>query len=93
MSLDEKIARELAEKIAEDRAYRIATRSAEDFIRCNGMRTDCADEFIFHGADLADDYFQDCVAHLKWVGECVTHELDDESVAVMLGDLTLESLA
>lgn len=50
MNLDEKIARELAEKIAEARAYRIATQAAEEFIRCNGMKTDCADEFVFHGA-------------------------------------------
>jgi len=93
MTLDEKIARALEEKLADARAYRIATRSAEDFIRCNGMKSDCADEFIFHGADLADDYFQDCVAHLKWVGECVTHEIDDDSLAVVLSDYTLGSLA
>ena len=93
MNLEEKIARALEEKMAEARAYRIATQAAEEFIRCEGMKTDCPDEFVFHGADLADEHFQDCIAHLKWVGECVTHELDDESIAVMLGDFTLESLA
>jgi|GEM_PF-2036664 len=92
-SAAEKIMRALVEKQADDRAHRLATNAAEEFIRCNGMPTDAADEFVFHGADLADEYFQDCVAHLLWVGECVVFDGDDETKIVRLGDFTLESLA
>lgn len=84
--------RRLSEKQADDRAHRIATIAAEDFVRCNGLSTNTADEFVFHGADLADEHFQDCIAHLKWAGECVVFEGDEETI-VRLGDFTLESLA
>ena len=40
----------------------------------------------------ADEYFQDCIAHLKWAGQCVVFEHDEELV-VLLGDYTMESLA
>lgn len=85
----EKITRSLTEKFAEDRAYRIATRAAEEIIRCEGHNTDTADEFLFTGEILADEHFQDCVAHLKWVGECVTTTIDGESLIVLLGDFSM----
>ena len=77
----------------QERAKQLATTAAEEFVRCNGLPTDTPDQFIFHGADLADEHFQECVAHLKWVGECVVFESGDEEVTVQLGDYTLESLA
>lgn len=92
MNAADNLMSQLLEKQADDRAYRLATMAAEDFIRCNGLPTNNADEFVFHGADLADEYFQECVAHLKWVGECVTFDQEDETI-VMLGDYTLSSLS
>ena len=74
----------------QERAKRLATTAAEEFVRCNGISTGTPDEFIFHGADLADEYFQDCIAHLKWAGECVVFEHDEETT-VLLGDYTLGS--
>ena len=93
MNADNRLARQLAEKMADDRAHRIATIAAEEFVRCNGISTDAPDQFVFHGADLADEYFQDCVAHLKWVGECVVFESGEDEMTVQLGDYTLGSLA
>ena len=74
----------------QERAKRLATTAAEEFVRCNGISTGTPDEFIFHGADLADEYFQDCIAHLKWAGECVVFEHGEETT-VLLGDYTLGS--
>lgn len=76
----------------QERAKQLATTAAEEFVRCNGLPTDTPDQFIFHGDDLADEYFQDCIAHLKWAGQCVVFEHDKELV-VLLGDYTMESLA
>lgn len=81
------------EKQSDDRAHRLASIYAEEYIRVNGLPTDNADEFIFHGADLADENFQDCVKHLKWRGECVVFETEKEETIVLLGDFTMESLA
>jgi hypothetical protein len=92
MSAAEKIVRELAEKQADDRAHRLATMAADEFIRCNGLSTNTPDEFVFHGTDLSDEHFQDCVAHLKWSGQCAVFEQDEETV-VLLGDYSMESLA
>ena len=92
MNAERKIARELAEKMADDRAHRLASIAAEEFIRCNGLSTGTADEFVFHGADLADEHFQDCIAHLKWSGQCAVFEREEET-SVLLGDYTLDSLA
>jgi hypothetical protein len=92
MNAAEKIIRQLVEKQADDRAHRLASIAAEEFIRCNGLATGTADEFIFHGADLADEHFQDCIAHLKWAGQCAVFEHEEETV-VLLGDYSMESLA
>lgn len=92
VSAADEIVRHLVEKQADDRAYRLATIAAEEFIRSNGLPTDTADEFVFHGADLSNEYFQDCVAHLRWIGECVVFD-DEEQTTVLLGDFTMESLA
>jgi len=87
MNAAENILRQFAEQQADDRAHRLATIAAEEFIRCNGLSTDTPDLFVFHRADLADEHFQECVAHLKWHGECVTFE-NGEEIAVLLGDYT-----
>lgn len=75
------------------RAHRLATIAAEEFVRCNGIPTDTPDQYVFHGADIADDLFQDYIAHLKWAGQCVTFESDIDELIVLLGDYTMESLA
>jgi hypothetical protein len=82
-----------SDQLAIERAMRLACNAAEEYIRCNGIPSDAPDEFIFHGDELADQYFQDCIAHLKWCGQCMTFDMADESMSVMLGDYTLESLA
>lgn len=92
MNAAEKIVRELIAQRAEDRARRLATIAAEEFIRGNGLSTDTPDEFVFHGSDLGDEHFQDCIAHLKWLGQCVVFEQEEETV-VILGDYTMSSLS
>jgi len=94
MSAAESIIRAVAEKIADDRAHRIATLAAEEFVRCNGMPTDTPDQFILRGQEVTDELCQDYIAHLKWVGGCVTFDGDsDDELVVLLGDYTMESLA
>lgn len=83
----------MSEQAAIERAMMLATEHAEEYIRRNGIPSDTSDEFIFHGDELADEHFKDCIDHLKWRGQCMTFEMADESVSVMLGDYTLESLA
>lgn len=94
MNAAETIIRELAEKMADDRAHRIATLAAEEFVRCNGTQTDTPDQFVLHGADVTDELCQEYIDHLKWVGGCVTFDGDsDDELVVLLGDYTMESLA
>ncbi len=45
MNAEQKIARQLAEKMADDRAHRIATMAAEELIRREGEATSGIDEF------------------------------------------------
>lgn len=81
------------EQAAIERAIKLATECADEYVRANGIPSDTPDEFIFHGAELADEHFQCCIGHLKWRGQCMTFEMADESLSVMLGDYTLESLS
>jgi len=91
MTADNKIARQLAEKIADDRAHRIATTAAEDLIRSAGESTGAADQYLIPQCQ-ADEHMRDCIAHLVWSGEAASHETDDGYIAVILIDLTLSSL-
>ena len=56
MSAADKIMRQLLEQQADDRAHRLATIAAEEFIRCNGLPTNnaddlrCAQWIIAHGS-------------------------------------------
>ena len=83
----------ISDQLEIERAMRLACNAAEEYIRCNGIPSDVPDEFIFHGDELADQYFQDCIAHLKWCGQCMIFGMADESIGVMLGDWTVEILA
>lgn len=92
MNAAEKIVRELAETMADDRAHRIATMAAEELIRCEGTATSGIDEFSIPQCQ-ADDHMRDCIAHLCWHGEAVSFETEDGHIVVQIGDYTLESLA
>lgn len=80
------------EAFALARAFALATTASEEFVRCNGLSTGEADEFILTGPDLTDEHATACVEHLKHVGECVAFDCDD-GVIVRLGDFTLGSLS
>jgi len=75
----------------QERAKRLATTAAVEFVVCNGLSTDTPGQFIFHGSDLADEYFRDCIAHLKWAGQCIVFERD-EDLTVLFGDYPLGDL-
>ncbi len=92
MNAEQKIARALAEKMADDRAHRIASMAAEELIRCEGEATSGIDEYAVPQCQ-ADDHMRECIAHLCWHGEAVSHETDDGHIVVNLGDYTLASLA
>lgn len=92
MTAEKKISSQLAEKIADDRASRIATIAAEELIRCEGEKTGMAADEFFIPRCQADEHMRDCIAHLVWIGEAVSHETDDGYIVVQLGDFTLASL-
>ena len=76
MNAEQQIANELAEKIADDRAYRIATIAAEDAVRCQGIATSGIDEYLILAGE-EDDFMLDCIEHLRRFGEAVVYEIDD----------------
>lgn len=88
MNAEQKIARELAEKMADDRAHRIASVAAEDLIRCEGVATSGIDEYAIPQC-RADDYMRECIAHLCWCGEAASHETDEGDIVVQFGDFTI----
>lgn len=92
MNAEREIARELAEKLADDRAHRIASMAAEELIRCEGDATSGIDEYAIPQCQ-ADDHMRECIAHLCWHGEAVSHETDEGYIVVQMGDFTLASLA
>ncbi len=88
MNAERKIARELAESMADDRAHRIASAAAEELIRSEGEATSGIDEYAIPQCQ-ADDHMRDCVAHLCWHGEAVSHETDEGYIVVQFGDFTI----
>lgn len=88
MNAERKIARELAENMADDRAHRIASIAAEELIRCEGEATSGIDGFAIPQCQ-ADDYMRECIAHLCWRGDAVSHETDDGYIVVQFGDFTI----
>lgn len=88
MNAERKIARELAEKMADDRAHRIASVAAEELIRCEGEATSGIDEFAIPQCQ-ADDHIRECIAHLCWCGEAASHETDEGYIVVQFGDFTI----
>jgi hypothetical protein len=88
MNAERKIARELAEGMADDRAHRITTMAAEELIRCEGAATSGIDEFAIPQCQ-ADDHVRECIAHLCWHGEAASHETEDGYIVVQFGDFTI----
>lgn len=88
MNAERKIARELAEKVADDRAHRIATMAAEELIRTEGEPTGEADKFLIPQCQ-ADDHMRECIAHLVWHGEVMSEETEDGYVMVLFIDATV----
>ena len=80
------------EKIADDRAHRIASAAAEELIRSEGESTGGINEYAIPQCQ-ADEHMRECIAHLCWHGEAVSHETDDGYITVLFGDFTLGSLA
>lgn len=89
---DKIVMRALAEKFADERAHRIATIAAQELIQSEGERIDEADNYRIPSCQV-DGHTLDCIQHLCWVGEAVSHETPDGYVMVQLGDFTLGSLA
>lgn len=88
MNAERKIARELAETMADDRAHRIASMAAEELIRSEGEATSGIDEFAIPQCQ-ADDHMRECIAHLCWHGEAASHETEDGYIVVQFGDFTI----
>lgn len=87
MSAEREIASALAEKMADDRAHRIASDAAAALIRCMGVATGGVDEYAIPESE-ADDHVRECVAHLCWHGEAASWERDDGHIVVLFGDFT-----
>lgn len=79
-------------RIANDRAYRIATIAAEELIRSEGTTPNHPDEVLIPQCQ-ADDHMLDCIAHLVQAGEAIAHKTEDGYIAVLFQDLTLSSLS
>ena len=88
MNAERKIARELAEKMADDRAHRIATMAAEELIRTEGEPTGEADKFLIPQCQ-EDDHMRECIGHLVWHGEVMSEETEDGYVMVLFIDATV----
>lgn len=73
MTAEALLARELADKLADDRAHRLASISAESLIRSIGLPAPWGDEYVVHAAEL-DEFARDCIAHLVFHGLAVTAE-------------------
>jgi len=88
MNAARKIERQLAEKMADDRAHRIATMAAEELVRTEGEPTNEADKFLIPQCQC-DDHMRECIAHLVWHGEAMSEDTDDGYVMVLFGDFTV----
>lgn len=75
------IIRELVEKMADDRAHRIASIAAEELLRCEGEPTNAPDQYAIPQCQ-ADDHMRECIAHLCWHGEAASYETDDGYIVV-----------
>lgn len=77
---------------ADERAHRIASLAAEEIVRTEGAHRNAPDEFSLAPCQI-DEHTRECIDHLVYCGEAITHALDDGTLLVQLGDFTLEGLA
>ena len=73
---------------ADERAHRVALVTAEDLIRSEGVSGAGPDEYLLPLCQVGD-HIRDCVAHLRWHGQAVSHETEDGYLLVQFGDFTL----
>lgn len=85
MNAEQTIAHALAEKMADDRAHRIASMAAEELVRSEGVPTAGPDEFAIPACQV-DEQMRDCIAHLVWHGLAAIEETGDGCVMVQFGD-------
>jgi hypothetical protein len=88
MNAEQKIARDLAEKMADDRAHRIASMAAEELIRTEGEPTGETDKYLIPQCQ-ADEHMRECIAHLVWHGEVMSEETEDGYIVVLFIDATI----
>lgn len=84
MTAEAALTRELAEKLADDRAHRIASISAESLIRSVGLPASGPDEFVVEGSEL-DEFARDCITHLAFHGLAISEEVADGAIVVSFG--------
>lgn len=87
MNAAEKLIRQHLEAKADERAHRIASIAAEELIRCSGesMDTDCYR--IPHCQ--ADEHTLECITHLVYHGQAISHDTDEGYLVVTLGEFPL----
>lgn len=88
MNAEQKIARDLAEKMADDRAHRIASMAAEELIRTEGEPTGETDKYLIPQCQ-ADEHMRECIAHLVWHGEVMSEQTEDGYIVVLFIDATI----
>lgn len=84
MGETESMLRQMSEKFADDRAYRIADHFAEDYVRGWGTPTfQAPDEYIFdEDHNSVDDMTKECICHLEWRGIASVRRVDDFHIIV-----------
>lgn len=90
MNAAEKLIRQHLEALADERAHRLASIAAEELVRCEGESTDTDCYRIPHCQ--ADEHMLECITHLVYHGQAISHDTDEGYIVVTLGDFTLSSL-
>lgn len=91
MNAAEKLIRQHLEAKADERAHRIASMAAEALVRTEGESTDTDCYRILHCQ--ADEHMLECITHLVYHGQAISHDTDEGYIVVTLGDFTLSSLS
>ncbi len=91
MNAAEKLIRQHLEAKADERAHRIASMASEEMIRTEGESTDTDCYRIPHCQ--ADEHMLECITHLVYHGQAISHDSDEGYIVVTLGDFTLSSLS
>lgn len=79
------------QKVADDRAHRIASIAAEDLLRSAGEPTSAQDHFAIPQCQV-DDHMLDCIEHLRWHGEAASYETEEGYLVVQFGEFPIERI-